>query len=139
MNLEELLAMRNGYRRLIAEELTEFETEYISYCEYERLFCLLTETTDEIKVINEEIVYHDDVEDLATEIVESKTYSFAMELKLVRLEKQVKEQQITRTENEQRVMSKLSPEQQETTTDAMLSPEATAFPGNVNRRTELHT
>ena len=32
-----------------------------------------------------------------------------------------------------------SPEQQETTTDAMLSPEATAFPSNVSRRTELHT
>jgi len=62
----------------------------MSYCGYERLWRLLTETADEIKVINEEIMYHDDVEDLATEIVESKKYSFAKELKLVRLEKNSK-------------------------------------------------
>jgi len=53
--------------------------------------------------------------------------------------KQLEEQQITRIENEQRVMSKLSPEQQQTTTDATLSPKATAFPGKVIRRAELHT
>ena len=109
----------------------------MSYYEYERLFRLLTETADEIKVINEEIMYHDDVEDFATEIIESKKYSFAMELKLVRLEKPLEEQQITRIQNEHRLMSKLSPEQQQTTTDA--SPEAIAFPGKVIRRAELHT
>jgi len=111
----------------------------MSYYEYERLFRLLTETADEIKVINEEIMYHDDVEDFATEIIESKKYSFAMELKLVRLEKPLEEQQITRIQNEHRLMSKLSPEQQQTTTDATLSPEATAFPGKLTRRAELHT
>jgi len=124
MNLQKLLTLRNGYRRVIADELSKFEMDRMSNCKLERLLRLLTETADEIKVINEEIMYHDDVEDLATEIFESKKYSFAMELKLVRLEKQLEEQQITRIENEQRVMSKLSPEQQQTTTDATLSPEA---------------
>jgi len=139
MNFLELLARRNGHPRIIADEITKFKTDNVSYCEYERLLRLLTETADEIKMFNEESIYHDDVEDLTTEIVESKKYSFAMELKLVRLEKQLEEQQITRIENEHRVLSKLLPEQQQTTTDATLSPEAAAFPGNVSRRTELHT
>jgi len=67
-----------------------YSWQLILYCElqFQRLLRLLTETADEIKVINEkEIMNHDDVEDLATEIFESKKYSFAMELKLVRLEK----------------------------------------------------
>ena len=134
MNLQKLLTLRNGYRRLIADELSKFEMNRMSNCEFERLLLLLTESADEIKMIHEEIMYHDDVEDLATEIFESKKYSFAMELKLVRLKKQLEAQQITRIENEQRVMSKLSPEQQHTTTDATLSPGATAFPGKVIRR-----
>jgi len=139
MNIQKLLTLRNGYRRLITDELSKFEMNRMSNCEFERLLLLLTETADEIKMINKEIMYHDDVDDLATEVFESKKYSFAMELKLVRLEKQLEEQQITLIENEHRVMSKLSPEQQQTTTDAMLSPEATVFPGKVIRRAGLHT
>jgi len=115
MNVQKLLTLRKGYRRLIADVLSKFEMDRMSNYEFERLHRLLTETADGIKMINEEITYHDDVEDLATEIFESKKYSFAIELKLFLLEKQLEEQQITRIGNEQRVMSKLSPEQQQTT------------------------
>ena len=86
-----MLTLRSGYRRLIAEEFSKFETDGISNCEFERLLRLLTETAEEVKMISDKIIHHNDVEDMATELVESKKYSFELELKLVRLEKQLEE------------------------------------------------
>jgi len=43
------------------------------------------------KMISDNIIHHNDVEDMATELVESKKYSFQLELKLVRLETQLEE------------------------------------------------
>jgi len=57
-------------------------------------------------MINEGIMYHDDVEDLATEIFDSKNYSFAIELKRVRLAKQLEEQQITRTTGDVEIITR---------------------------------
>lgn len=78
MNLQKLLTIRNGYRRLIVDELTKFDTDETSTCEYERLLRLVTETVEEVKMTSEKIIYHNDVEDMATELVESKTYSFEL-------------------------------------------------------------
>ena len=50
-------------------------------------------------------MYHNIVEDLATKIVESKSYSFEMELKLLRLEKHLEEQKHTHIEDEQQYIT----------------------------------
>jgi len=91
MNLQKLLTLRNGYRRLIADELSKHEMARMSKCKYERLLCLLTETTEKVKMISDKIIHLNDVGDMATELVKSKKYSFELELKLVRLEKQQEE------------------------------------------------
>jgi len=48
------------------------------------------ETAEEVKVINEKIMYHNNMEDVATKIVKSKSCSVEMELKLLWLEKHLK-------------------------------------------------
>jgi len=63
MNLQKLLTLRNGYRQLIADELSKFETDGMSNYEFERLLRLLTETAGEVKMIRDKIIHHNDVED----------------------------------------------------------------------------
>ena len=55
----------------------------MSNCEFERLLLLLTETAEEVKMIRDKIIHHNDMENMATELVDSKKYSFELELKLV--------------------------------------------------------
>jgi len=58
----------------------------MSNCEFERLLRLLTKTADDVNVISDTIIHNNDVEGMATELVQSKKYSFELELNLVRLE-----------------------------------------------------
>jgi len=83
--VREILDLRNGYPRLIAEEL-KLEMDGMSNCEFERLLRLLTETADEVNVISDTIIHHKGVVDMAIELVQSKKYSFEFELNLFRLE-----------------------------------------------------
>ena len=61
MNLQKMLTLRNGYRRLIADELSKSETNGMSNCEFERLLRLFTETAEEVKMISDKIIHHNDV------------------------------------------------------------------------------
>jgi len=50
----------------------------VSNCQFEWLLRLLTETAEEVKVISDKIIHHNDVEEMATELVDSKKYSFEL-------------------------------------------------------------
>ncbi|KAH3828096.1 hypothetical protein DPMN_130047 [Dreissena polymorpha] len=43
------------------------------------------EEAEEVRMLNDKIVNHNDIEDLSSELVEGKSYSFDLELKIQRL------------------------------------------------------
>ncbi|KAH3814083.1 hypothetical protein DPMN_142565 [Dreissena polymorpha] len=86
MQLNKLIAMRDGHRRLISrEELERFDSTELTTSEFERLLHLIMEGAEEVRTLNDKIVNHNDIEDLLSELVEGKSYSFDLELKIQRL------------------------------------------------------
>ncbi|KAH3707324.1 hypothetical protein DPMN_066725 [Dreissena polymorpha] len=77
--------MRDGHRRLITRELERFDSTELTTSEYERLLHLIMEEAEEVRTLNDKIVSHNDIEDLSSELVEGKSYSFDLELKIQRL------------------------------------------------------
>ncbi|KAH3787719.1 hypothetical protein DPMN_165846 [Dreissena polymorpha] len=85
MQLNKLIAMRDGHRRLISRELERFDSTELTTSEYERLLHMIVEEAEEVRTLNDKIVNHNDIEDLSSELVEGKSYSFDLELKIQRL------------------------------------------------------
>ncbi|KAH3888504.1 hypothetical protein DPMN_012540 [Dreissena polymorpha] len=85
MQLNKLIAMRDGHRRLISRELERFDSTELTTSEYERLLHMIVEEAEEVRTLNNKIVNHNDIEDLSSELVEGKSYSFDLELKIQRL------------------------------------------------------
>ncbi|KAH3838893.1 hypothetical protein DPMN_112310 [Dreissena polymorpha] len=85
MQLNKLIAMRDGHRRLISRELARFDSTELTTSEYERLLHMIVEEAEEVRTLNDKIVNHNDIEDLSSELVEGKSYSFDLELKIQRL------------------------------------------------------
>ncbi|KAH3727428.1 hypothetical protein DPMN_053363 [Dreissena polymorpha] len=85
MQLNKLIAMRYGHRRLISRELERFDSTELTTSEYERLLHMIVEEAEEVRTLNDKIVNHNDIEDLSSELVEGKSYSFDLELKIQRL------------------------------------------------------
>ncbi|KAH3824225.1 hypothetical protein DPMN_126056 [Dreissena polymorpha] len=85
MQLNKLIAMRDGYRRLISRELERFDSTELTTSEYERLLHLIMEEAEEVRMLNDKIVNHNDIGDLSSELVEGKSYSFDLELKIHRI------------------------------------------------------
>ncbi|KAH3828095.1 hypothetical protein DPMN_130046 [Dreissena polymorpha] len=85
MQLNKLIAMRDDHRRLISRELERFDSTELTTSEYDRLLNLIMEEAEEVRMLNDKIVNHNDIEDLSSELVEGKSYSFDLELKIQRL------------------------------------------------------
>ncbi|XP_052218332.1 uncharacterized protein LOC127835952 [Dreissena polymorpha] len=85
MQLNKLIAMRDGHRRLISRELERFDSTELTTSEYERLLHMIVEEAGKVRTLNDKIVNHNDIEDLSSELVEGKSYSFDLELKIQRL------------------------------------------------------
>ncbi|KAH3824229.1 hypothetical protein DPMN_126060 [Dreissena polymorpha] len=69
MQLNKLIAMRDGHRRLISRELVRFDS---TTSEYERLLHLIMEEAEEVRTLNDKIVNHNDIGALSSELVEGK-------------------------------------------------------------------
>ncbi|KAH3698514.1 hypothetical protein DPMN_086039 [Dreissena polymorpha] len=85
MQLNKLIAMRDGHRRLISRELEGFDSTELTTSENERFLHLIMEEAEEVRTLNDKIVNHNDIEDLSSELVKGKSYSFDLELKIQRL------------------------------------------------------
>ncbi|KAH3882529.1 hypothetical protein DPMN_006470 [Dreissena polymorpha] len=46
---------------------------------------MIVEEAEEVRTLDDKIVNHNDIEDLSSELVEGKSYSFDLELKIQRL------------------------------------------------------
>ncbi|KAH3788667.1 hypothetical protein DPMN_166814 [Dreissena polymorpha] len=82
MQLNKLIAMCDDRRRLITRELERFDSTELTTSEYERLLHLIMEEAEEVRTFNDKIVNHNDIEDLSSELVEGKSYSFDLDLKI---------------------------------------------------------
>ncbi|KAH3788723.1 hypothetical protein DPMN_166871 [Dreissena polymorpha] len=82
MQLNKLIAMCDDRRRLITRELERFDSTELTTSEYERLLHLIMEEAEEVRMFNDKIVNHNDIEDLSSELVEGKSYSFDLDLKI---------------------------------------------------------
>ena len=88
MQLNKLISLREGQRKLVSRLLVEFKEE-LSKSEYKKLLEILTEKADAIKALNDKIVNHDDIGNLETGLVVGEEYSIDLELKLQKLRERI--------------------------------------------------
>ncbi|KAH3864011.1 hypothetical protein DPMN_027022 [Dreissena polymorpha] len=62
MQLNKLIAMRDGHRRLISRELERFDSTELTTSEYDRLLHLIMEEAEEVRTLNDKIVNYNDIE-----------------------------------------------------------------------------
>jgi hypothetical protein len=84
MQLNKLISLREAQRRLISTQQVKFEEE-LSNSKFKKLLEILTEKADYIKVLNDKIVNHADIEDIVSESFESEEYSINLELNIQEL------------------------------------------------------
>ena len=89
MNLQKLLAARDGHRATLEDLFFQLETakENNLYDEFELCFEMINDVLALLKSVDEKITNTTDTENIATELRETAAYSFHLKLKLHRYKK----------------------------------------------------
>lgn len=82
MQLHRLISLRDGQRRVVTKQLEKLESGDLTPKNFRKILRVVSEKAEAIKVLNEKILNHNDVEDIVAETEESEEYSISLDLKI---------------------------------------------------------